>query len=60
MSIYLTLYTMPYTLRKLPGQPKWRVYNKKTKQIHAKATTHSKALRQIRLLNAIDHGFKPR
>jgi hypothetical protein len=50
---------MPYTLRKLPGQLKWRVYNKKTKKIHANATTHSKALRQIRLLNAIDHGFKP-
>jgi len=51
---------MPYTLRKLPGQPKWRVYNKKTKRVHARATSHAKALRQIRLLNDIDHGFVPR
>lgn len=50
---------MPYTLRKLPNQPKWKVYNSKTKRVHARATTHAKALRQIRLLNAIDHGFKP-
>lgn len=50
---------MPYTLRKLPGQNKWRVYNKDTKKINARATTRSKALRQIRLLNAIDHGFVP-
>jgi hypothetical protein len=51
---------MPYTLRKLPNQNKWKVFNSKTKRLHARATSHAKALRQIRLLNAIDHGFVPR
>lgn len=27
--------------------------------VHAKHTTHAKAVAQARLLNAIDHGFKP-
>ncbi len=30
------------------------------KGVKAKATTPAKAKRQARLLNAIDHGFKPR
>ena len=51
---------MPYTLRKLQNKNKWTVFNSKTKRVHARATTHAKALRQIRLLRAIDHGFKPR
>jgi hypothetical protein len=28
-------------------------------QIHAKGTTKSKAMRQARLINAVDHGWKP-
>jgi hypothetical protein len=51
---------MPYTLRKLPNKNKWKVVNKKTKQVYARSTTRTKALRQIKLLNAIDHGFKPK
>lgn len=27
--------------------------------VHAKGTTKKKAVSQVRLLNAIDHGFKP-
>ncbi len=27
--------------------------------IHAKSTTKSKAKKQVRLLNAVDHGWKP-
>jgi len=28
--------------------------------VHAKGTTRAKAKAQVRLLNAIEHGFKPR
>lgn len=28
-------------------------------EVHAKSTTKAKAVKQERLLNAIDHGFKP-
>ncbi len=54
------MYSMPYTLRKLPRQNKWKVMNKKTGKIHARGTTLTNARRQIRLLNAIDHGFVPK
>ena len=50
---------MPYEIRKLPNKPLFRVYNKLTKAIHSKATTMPRAESQVRLLNAIDHGFKP-
>lgn len=50
---------MPYGLRKLPGKPLYKVYNKATKVVHSKATTMPRAEKQIRLLNAIDHGFMP-
>ncbi len=54
------MYSMPYTLRKLPRQNKWKVTNKKTGKVHARGTTLTNARRQIRLLNAIDHGFVPK
>ena len=46
---------MPYTIRKLPDKNLYRVKGKKG--VKAKATTKLNAERQIRLLNAIDHGF---
>ena len=51
---------MPYKMRKLPRQNKYRVYNAETKRIISYGTTKTKAKKQIRLLNAIKYGnFKP-
>jgi hypothetical protein len=46
---------MPYTIRKVRNQPCYKVYNKKTKKVHAKCTSREKAQKQIRLLNAIKY-----
>lgn len=46
---------MPYTLRKLAKQNKWRVFNRKTGRVRAYGTTYEKAKRQIRLLNYLEH-----
>jgi len=45
---------MPYTLRKLPGVPLWKVFNKKTGRVFSKRTTHDKATRQLRLLRGLE------
>ena len=46
---------MPAKIRKVRGG-----YSVRTpRRIHAKRTTKAKAKKQQRLLNAIDHGFKP-
>jgi len=45
---------MPISMRKLPNQELYRVYNKATKKVHAKGTTKEKATRQMRLLNMLD------
>lgn len=50
---------MPYKIRKLPNKDLYRVYNTQTGHVHAKGTTLEKAKRMIRLLNAVDHGWKP-
>ena len=50
---------MPYSLRKVPRKRCYQVYNRKTKRIFSKCTTLSRAKKQMRLLNAIDHGFVP-
>lgn len=50
---------MPYTKRKLPDKSLYRVKGAKG-VVKAKATSKANAERQIRLLNAIDHGFQPR
>jgi hypothetical protein len=47
---------MPARMRKLPNG-KYRVYT--PNGVHARATTRAKAKRQVSLLNALDHGFKP-
>jgi len=44
---------MPYKLRKLPNKNLYRVYNPKTKVIHAMGTTKAKAKAQVRILNSI-------
>jgi len=49
---------MPYGTRKRKG--KTQVYNKKTGRVLSKGTSKRKAKKQIRLVNAIKHGFKPR
>jgi hypothetical protein len=49
---------MPYGMFKLNGN-KYEVKNVKSGEIHAKGTTKAKAERQMRLLNAIDNGYKP-
>ena len=51
---------MPYKIRKLPNQNKYRVYNTETKEIKAFRTTLAKAKAMVRLLNAINHGWKPK
>lgn len=49
---------MPYKMyRKKDG--KYMVENELTEKIHAKGTTKKKAMGQLHLLNAIDHGFVP-
>ena len=46
---------MPYTIRKVPKKKCYRVKNMKTRRVHAKCTTKSKAKKQVRLLYAIDN-----
>lgn len=46
---------MPVTIRKVEGGFQVRTPNR----VHAKATTLTKATAQIRLLNAIEHGWTP-
>ena len=50
---------MPYKIRKLPNKDLYRVTNTETKKIKAKATTLENAKRMVRLLNAVNHGWKP-
>ena len=53
---------MPYKLRKVSKKKCYRVTSKKKgkSKLHSKCTSKTKAKKQIRLLNAIDHGFIPR
>ena len=46
---------MPYRLRKVSGKKCYRITNKKTKKVFAKCTTRAKAIRQLRLLRAIQN-----
>lgn len=50
---------MPYGIKKI-NESCYEVYNKDTGKIHAKCTTKTKALAQIRLLYGVESGkFKP-
>lgn len=48
---------MPYVVRKLKGG---KVRVMEGKKVIAKKTSIGKANRQVRLLRAIEHGFKPK
>ena len=49
---------MPYKIIKKSAR-RYSVINPKNGKVHAKNTTLKRAKSQVRLLNAIDHGFKP-
>jgi len=53
---------MPYTIRKVPKKPCYKVMNRKTKRVFAKCATKENAKKQLRLLNAIEYNknFVPR
>jgi hypothetical protein len=44
---------MPYSIRKLPNQNLYRVYNKETNKIHSYATSLENAKKQVKLLYTI-------
>jgi hypothetical protein len=46
---------MPYRLRKVSGKKCYRVSNKRNKKVFAKCTTRKNALKQLRLLRAIEN-----
>jgi hypothetical protein len=50
---------MPYVIRKVRNKNCYSVKNIESGKIHAKCATKEKAKKQIRLLNAIEHGWKP-
>jgi hypothetical protein len=49
---------MPYVIRKIRNKDCYSVKNKITKKIHAKCSTKINAQKQVRLLLAIEYGFK--
>ncbi len=48
---------MPYRIVKEYHGHGYRVENKETGKVHAHNTTKEKAENQVRLLNAIEHGY---
>ena len=46
---------MPYTMRKVKKQDCYKVVNKKTKRVFAKCTTKKNAIKQLKLLRAIQY-----
>ena len=50
---------MPYVVRKIRNKNLYSVKNSKTNQVHSYATTKTKAINQVKLLRAIEHGFIP-
>ena len=51
---------MPYTIRKVRNKDCYKVVNKINDRIYAKCSTLENAKKQKRLLDAIDHSFKPK
>ncbi len=45
---------MPYRTRKVPNRNCYRVYNRKSKKVFAKCTSKTNAMKQLRLLRAIE------
>lgn len=50
---------MPYELKKISPR-RYEVVNSETGMVHAKHTSLKNAKAQIRLLQAVEHGFKPK
>ena len=50
---------MPLKIRKIRNKDLYKVINTETKEVHSKGSSKEDAKRQVRLLNAIDHGFVP-
>jgi hypothetical protein len=48
---------MPYKME--PSDGGYRVVNSQTGRVHAKHTTKEKAIAQMRLMNATEHGWVP-
>ena len=48
---------MPYSIRKVHGK---NCYLVESRKIHSKCTSIEKAKRQVRLLQAIEHGYSPK
>lgn len=54
---------MPYSIVKVTSgknKGKYRVVNKQTGKVHAKATSKANAEAQVRLMIGVEHGMKPR
>ncbi len=51
---------MPYIIRKVRNMECYAVKNIENGKIHSKCTTLEKAKKQLRLLNAIHTGWKPK
>ena len=49
---------MPYQSRKVRGKSCYRVYNKNNKRVFAKCTSRKNAIKQMRLLRAIEYNKK--
>lgn len=49
---------MPYKIESADGG--YRVVNTVTGKLHARHSSLANARRQVRLLNAVDHGYRPR
>jgi hypothetical protein len=49
---------MPYGMRKVNNKSCFKVYNKKTRKVYAKCSTKTNAMKQMRLLRAIDNNPK--
>jgi hypothetical protein len=46
---------MPYKSRKVRGKNCYRVYNRKSKRVFAKCTSKENAIKQMRLLRAVEN-----
>jgi hypothetical protein len=46
---------MPYKTRKVRGKNCYRVYNRKSKRVFAKCTSRENAIKQMRLLRAVEN-----
>jgi len=59
-NLKIYIYIMPYVIRKNNNKNTYSVKNKATGVVHSKGTSKKRAEAQVKLLNAIDHGFKLR